>query len=506
MRNGEAATGTAYDSAEEATMGERSWLNGAMHAGFFLLLAASAARVVARHELTDRHTVAALTVAAILAALYGAGVALWHRLGGARPVWLGLVLGVYVALVLLAPSFAWCAIPLYFLCLRLLPAAATVAAAALLTAAVIAGQLRIAKVVEPSLVLAPIGIAAMITAVFWVLQHEIGQRQRLIDDLVAARDSLADSQQRAGALEERERLAREIHDTLAQGLSSIAMLLQAADRSWGTDRSRALAAQAAAVADENLAEARRFVRDLSPARLDGRTLAEALRLLCADTERRTGLRTAFRSVGEPGPTGDRADAALLRVAQGALANAAEHADATEAVVTLSHLGDAVALDVHDDGRGFDPGTPEAAGPRRGPVPESTAPGPVPDTAGSPADDAVPADRGFDRRTPEPVGPRRGPAPKPAALDSDGPDTAGSPADHGFDPQTPEAARLRRGPASEPAALGPVPDDAPPADRGFGLAGMRARLAAVGGTLTVESHPGEGTTVAAAVPIHAPEED
>ncbi|WP_335987853.1 sensor histidine kinase [Glycomyces sp. MUSA5-2] len=384
-------------------MGERSWLNGAMHAGFFLLLAASAARVVARHELTDRLTVAALAVAALLALLYGAGVVLWRRLGPALPVWLGLVIGVAVALVLLAPSFAWCAVPLYFLCLRLLPTIGVVNAAVLLTAAVVVGQLRIAKVADPSLVLAPIGIAAVITAVFWALQYEIRQRQRLIDDLVAARDSLAASQLRAGALEERGRLAREIHDTLAQGLSSISMLLQAADRSWGTDRSRALAAQAAAVADENLAEARRFVRDLTPARLEGRSLADALRDLCADTERRAGLRTVFREEGEPAGTGEAAAAVLLRVAQGALANTVEHSAASEAVVTLSHLGDAVALDVRDDGRGFDP------------------------------DD----------------------------LDPDGAAASG---------------------------------------RGFGLPGMRERLARVGGSLAVESRPGEGTALAASVPL------
>lgn len=382
-------------------MGERTWLNGAMHAGFYLLLAASAARVVVRHEITDRYQLA-LAGAFLLAVLYGCGVALWDRLGSALHVWLGLVLTVYVGLVFLAPSFAWCAVPLYFLCLRLLPAKATVAAAAVLTAAVIAGQLRVALVDEPSLVLAPIGIAAMITAVFWALQYEIREREQLIDDLVAAQDSLAAEQLRAGALEERERLAREIHDTTAQGLSSILMLLQAADRSWGTDRARALAGQAAAVAEENLAEARRFVRDLSPARLEGRTLPEALRELCADTERRTGLATRLRIEGVLAATGGDVDAVLLRVAQGALANTVEHSGASRAVLTLSYVGDAVALDVHDDGRGFDP--------------DRTAPG-----------------------------------------------------------------------------------------RGFGLPGMRDRLAKVGGALAVESRPGGGTTVAATIPLLRHEE-
>ncbi|MFD0558306.1 signal transduction histidine kinase [Stackebrandtia endophytica] len=337
-------------------MTKRAWLNGAMHAGFFLLLAASTARLLARHELTDQLTLAALIITVVLAVLYGGGVVLWNRLGAGNLLWLGSVLSVYVALVLVAPAFAWCAIPLYFLCLRLMTARATVIAAVALTAAVIAGQLRITQVVEPSLVLAPLGIAAMITAVFWVLQTEIRWRQQLINELTVARDSLAAEQIHSGVLAERQRLAREIHDTVAQGLSSISMLLQAADRGWESPRARGLVAQAAAVADENLAEARRVVHDLSPARLDDTALPEALRGLCSDVTDRTGLSVEFRTDGASATVAEEVSTVLLRVAQAALGNVVEHARADHAVVTLSHLASGLVLEVTDDGGGFDSAT------------------------------------------------------------------------------------------------------------------------------------------------------
>src|SRR5690606_32536211 len=134
--------------------------------------------------------------------------AVWQRPGRWRIVWLAAVIVLWLVLAEMAPSFAWCAVPLYFLALRLLPMRWTIGVAVLLTFAVIVGQVRIARVFEPSLILAPVGIAAMITVVFWALDREITGRQRLIDDLIATRDSLAESQRHAGVLAERERLAR----------------------------------------------------------------------------------------------------------------------------------------------------------------------------------------------------------------------------------------------------------------------------------------------------------
>ncbi|WP_263986687.1 sensor histidine kinase, partial [Streptomyces sp. NK15101] len=103
------------------------------------------------------------------------------------------------------------------------------------------------------------------------------------------------------------------------------------------------------------AEARRFVHDLAPADLaGGGGLEEALRSL-AERESSETLRVRFHQDGTPAAAlPDRVQAALLRIAQGALANIREHADAGTAALTLSHLDDQVVLDIADDGRGFDP--------------------------------------------------------------------------------------------------------------------------------------------------------
>ncbi len=142
---------------------------------------------------------------------------------------------VWMVLVVLAPSFAWCAVPLFYTGLRILPPRAALALVALLTAFRRGAQLRLATGFDPNLVLAPPAVAAVATAVFVhmqrqaVRQRELAARQReLIDDLLRTRRELAATERREGTLAERQRLSMEIHDTLAQGLSSQQMLLQAA--------------------------------------------------------------------------------------------------------------------------------------------------------------------------------------------------------------------------------------------------------------------------------------
>ncbi|WP_433251001.1 sensor histidine kinase [Streptosporangium sp. CA-135522] len=334
-------------------MRERVWLDWAMHLGFYLLLAASASRLVSRHGM-DAQTVASLAVCGLLALVYAAGVVLWGDPGRAHLVWLGTVVAVWLVLVVLAPSFSWCAVPLLFLCLRSLSSRSFVLATAALTLVVIAAQLKIAREVDPSLILAPVGVATMTAVIFWELQRESAARQRLIDDLISTRDTLAESRHRTGVLEERERLAREIHDTLAQGLTSMGILLQAADRMWASDPDLAHAhvRRAALATAENLDEARRFVRDLRPPDLEGVALPEALSRLCERAGHDTGLEVRFRHEGERRPLAPDVQAALLRVAQGALANVRDHSGAAKAMVTLSYLDDEVTLDVFDDGAGF----------------------------------------------------------------------------------------------------------------------------------------------------------
>lgn len=160
----------------------------------------------------------------------------------------------------------------------------------------------------------------------------------------------------AGVADERRRLAAEIHDTIAQGLTGIIAQLQAVTSTAETDPVLAgeHLARAAALARHSLGEARRSVHDLVPSALEHDDLPGALKKTVTTWSQRTGVRAEFTVTGTAEPLHDEVGATLLRIAEEALANAARHAGASRAGVTLSYMGDEVSLDVRDDGRGFDP--------------------------------------------------------------------------------------------------------------------------------------------------------
>ncbi|MGW8764169.1 sensor histidine kinase [Streptomyces sp. NPDC055815] len=322
-----------------------------MHIAFFLLLGASLARFLLRHDWEPRSPwIIALSGA--LASLYLLGPVLGTRATPRRTAWLGTVVAVWVVLVVLAPSFAWCAVPLFYTGLRTLPPRAALGLVGLLTAFVVFAQVQLSHGGwDPNLIVAPPAVAALATGVFVYSDRQAARQRALIDDLIRTRRELAAIERREGTLAERQRLSMEIHDTLAQGLSSQQMLLQAADRTWDSDpvTARRHVRTAESIAERNLAEARRFVQDLAPADLAGDGgLEEALRGLAARES------AAFRIDGIAVPLPDRVQAALLRIAQGALANIREHAGAESAALTLTYLDDQIVLDIADDGRGFDP--------------------------------------------------------------------------------------------------------------------------------------------------------
>jgi signal transduction histidine kinase len=156
----------------------------------------------------------------------------------------------------------------------------------------------------------------------------------------------------AGVLDERHRMAREIHDTLAQGFAGIITQLQAADRS---EQWRAHVANAELLARENLTAARRSVHALRPAQLDDAALPEALAEVSGQWRRVHGVPVEVATTGDARPMHPEVEVALLRTAQEALANVAKHASASRVGLTLSYMEDLVTLDVRDDGAGFDPG-------------------------------------------------------------------------------------------------------------------------------------------------------
>ncbi|MBO4209822.1 sensor histidine kinase [Micromonospora echinofusca] len=379
-----------------------------LHGLVLVLLTVTAVRALTGSDPASAHPVVVPFAVAVFAVVYavGAGTGRPQRSPAAAGRWLLAVGLAWLLLLASTPDGVWLAFPLFFLQMHLLPARWGLAAVAGTTVAAVVGYSWHAHRFTPAALIGPTLGAAVAVAVvlgYQALHRESEQRRRLIEQLEATRSDLAAAEHARGVLAERERLAREIHDTLAQGLSSIQLLLGAAARHL-PERPEAAAGyvdQARGSAQENLAEARRFVRALVPPGLAGGSLPAALHRLCATTSRQAGLPTRLHVDGNPVPLPTPYEVALLRIAQSALANTVRHARAGRADLTVTYMPDRVALDVVDDGVGFDPGA-----------------------------------------------------------------TTG----HG--------------------------------DGGFGLTAMRTRAAELGGTLTVESAPGQGTALAVSFPFSA----
>ncbi|MFB8101564.1 sensor histidine kinase [Streptomyces sp. NPDC056007] len=160
----------------------------------------------------------------------------------------------------------------------------------------------------------------------------------------------------AGVDDERRRLAAEIHDTLAQGLTGIIAQLQVvtSTRDTDPDTARAHLEKAAALARHSLGEARRSVHNLAPAALEHDELTGALEKTVTTWAEQHRVRADFTVTGTAEPVHDEVAATLLRIAGEALANTGRHAAASRVGVTLSFMDDELALDVRDDGCGFDP--------------------------------------------------------------------------------------------------------------------------------------------------------
>jgi signal transduction histidine kinase len=265
-------------------------------------------------------------------------------------------------------------------------------------------------------------VAIVVPVLFagWVAGQESEKRKKAITQLTDANASLANAMEEnaglhaqllvqareAGILDERQRMAREIHDTLAQELAAMIRQLQAADRVRDqSEQWQHHMDQVQLLAHRSLDEARRSVQALRPAPLEKSRLPDAIAEMAQAWSRISGVSLSVDTNGTPVPMIAGIEVALFRVAQEALANVAKHAGASRAGITLSYLDDLVLLDVRDDGAGF--------------VPDVQAPG---------------------------------------------------------------------------------------EDSGYGLGTMRQRLLGVGGTLVIESGPGEGTAIGASVPAIRAEGD
>lgn len=221
------------------------------------------------------------------------------------------------------------------------------------------------------------------------------------EELEATRRELEQTSRQAGVLEERQRLAREIHDTLAQGFASIVVQLEAAEAASQNETSGLQhIEQARSSAREGLSEARRMVWALRPEILEDNSLPEAIQRFLRRWQEESRIQAQLTVTGEPSQLHPEAEVNLLRVIQEALSNVRKHSRAKRVSVTLSYLDDLLLLDIQDDGVGL--------------------------------------------------------------------------------------------PVSGPAGQG--------ASGSFGLRSMRERVEALGGQMTVESEPGQGTTLAISLPV------
>jgi signal transduction histidine kinase len=188
---------------------------------------------------------------------------------------------------------------------------------------------------------------------------EAETRAETIDELRATQAKLAAVERDRGVHEERERISREIHDTLAQGFTSVVALSRAAQAALARGDAGAAGERLAlieATASDNLDEARLIVAELTPGHLQSRTLGEALERLGVAVTSETGLRADVRVSGQPVPLGGSAEVVILRTAQEALSNVRRHASAAHVDLTLAYdRPDEVVLTVRDDGLGFEPG-------------------------------------------------------------------------------------------------------------------------------------------------------
>jgi signal transduction histidine kinase len=334
------------DPREPIARYSRAW------AIFYAVVAlAVTAAVLAERGVPAAARAVAVGAIAGIALLYG----IWGRHGDAGLPFIVVVLVAFTVGTVAVSTvsyllFALC--PLIFLVLEVRPAVVAVVCANLLPLAggFLRGGVDWAFVTH----LAPISATTSAAAVWlglWINRviEQSEERAALIAELESSRAEVARLSHESGVAAERARLAGEIHDTLAQGFTSIITLLQAADPALADER----LALAVRTARENLAESRALVAALAPAALAAGSLPDAVRRQVTRFAEEAGVPATFRLTGDVRALPTVVEVVLLRAAQEALTNVRRHAHAHEVAVLLAYGESSVRLVVRDDGRGFD---------------------------------------------------------------------------------------------------------------------------------------------------------
>lgn len=342
------------------------------HAAFVVVFASMAAAAAVELRDDPARLGSVLAILAVWSALYGLFMTdrfTWPRLGSnSHLVYLGTASALFAAANFLYPTCGFLLIVLLPHCFMVLELRPAVAAVIGLTAINVGADLDhngvSAGTVATAVAFGALGVvlAVLLGGYISRIIAQSLQRAELIDELERTRAELAELSRQTGALAERERLAGEIHDALAQGFTSVLMLIQAGQAALDRGDEQAARRQLALAepaARDGLAEARSLIGSLAPLHLQGAPLASAIARVCDELGARFGFSASFRIEGEPRPLSHNNEIVLLRAAQEALANAGRHAAARSVHATLSFDDEHAALAVRDDGVGFD--TAEAKG-------------------------------------------------------------------------------------------------------------------------------------------------
>ena len=300
-----------------------------------------------------------LVLLSLFAGLYFVGSYYLERMTGVwKLAWLIALTVVWIADILVASAGIYLLFVLFFLYLRVL--GMVWGSISVIFGTAVSVGIQIPQGLTFGGVMGPVVSALVTVAIFYAFTrlHEINtERTALIRELMETREQLAETERAAGVAGERQRIAHEIHDTLAQGLSSIQMLLHAANRDLdgdiNVDKARERIGLARQTAADNLQEARAMIASLQPAALSQTSLVGALDRMAQGFAAAADLNIEVEADGEVTQLPMKLEAVLLRIAQGAVGNVAKHAQATRARITVSYSDDAVRVDIVDNGVGFD---------------------------------------------------------------------------------------------------------------------------------------------------------
>ncbi|HCR72105.1 MAG TPA: hypothetical protein DIW23_11725 [Anaerolineae bacterium] len=195
-------------------------------------------------------------------------------------------------------------------------------------------------------------ISTLIGAFITSIIKQSAERQHLIDELTRSRANLMKVEREAGRLNERQRLARDIHDSVAQHFTSIIMHLSAAKHS-NPELVQSAVQQAENAAREGLNEIRRIVWDMQPEQFEKASLVEAVEELAARWSAENNIQVKMKVTGNPRNLTSPTETALLRISQEAMHNIKKHAQAKNVNITFSFMEDMFVMDIADDGNGFE---------------------------------------------------------------------------------------------------------------------------------------------------------